>query len=71
MESTCVSFRLSPRYGLLTALEAYDWFLRMMQGHEEFEVETDRDEELPMPFLGAVNSAHVASDGPNGARRTP
>ena len=22
----------------------------MMQGHEEFEVETDRAEELPMPF---------------------
>ena len=22
----------------------------MMQGHEEFEVETDRSEELPMPF---------------------
>ena len=24
--------------------------VRMMQGHEEFEVETDRAEELPMPF---------------------
>ena len=41
MEPTCVFFRLSPRYGILTALEAHDWFLRMMQGHEEFAVETD------------------------------
>ena len=50
MEPTCVSFRFSPSYGILTALEAHDWFLRMMQGHEEFEVETDRAEELPMLF---------------------
>ena len=26
-------------------------FLRMMREHEEFEVETDRAGELPMPFL--------------------
>ena len=51
MEPTCVSFRFSPRYGILTALEAHNWFLRMMQGHEEFVVETDSTEELPMPFL--------------------
>ena len=48
--TTRVSFRLSPRYGLLTALEAHDWFVRMMQGHEQFEVETDRAEDLLMPF---------------------
>ena len=30
-----VSFRLSPSYGLLTALEAHDWFLGMMRVHEE------------------------------------
>jgi len=50
MEPTCVSLRLSPSYGILMALEAHDWFLRMMQGHDEFQVETDRAEELPMPF---------------------
>ncbi len=45
-----VSFRLSPSYGLLTAREAHDWFLQMMAENEEFEVETDRAGELPVPF---------------------
>ena len=45
-----MSFRLSPSYGLLTAREAHDWFLRMMQSNEEFEVETDGVGELPIPF---------------------
>ncbi len=45
-----MSFRLSPSYGLLTAREAHDWFLEMMREHEEFEVETDRAGESPMPF---------------------
>ena len=45
-----VSFRLSPSYGLLTAREAHDWFLRMMREHEEFEVETDRAGEAPLSF---------------------
>ena len=45
-----MSFRLSPSYGLLTARKAHDWFLRMMREHEEFEVETDRAEEPPLPF---------------------
>ena len=45
-----VSFRLSPSYGLLTAREAHEWFLQMMREHEEFEVETDKAGELPMPF---------------------
>ena len=45
-----VSFRLSPSYGLLTAGDAHDWFLEMMREHEEFEVETDRSGELPIPF---------------------
>ncbi len=45
-----VTFGLSPSYGLLTAREAHDWFLRMMREHEEFEVETDRAGEPPMPF---------------------
>ena len=39
---TEVTFRLSPSYGLHTALEVHDWFLCMMREHEEFEVETDR-----------------------------
>ncbi len=47
---TEVSFRLSPSYGLLTAREAHDWFLRMVRAHEEFEVETDKAGESPMPF---------------------
>ena len=45
-----VSFRLSPSYGLLTVRNAHDWFLKMMRQHEEFEVETDRAGELPIPF---------------------
>ncbi len=47
---TEVSFRLSPSYGLLTALEAHEWFLGMMRVHEEFEVETDRAGEWPLSF---------------------
>ncbi len=45
-----VSFRLSPRYGIHNAREAHDWFLQMMREHEEFEVETDRAGEWPVPF---------------------
>ena len=41
MEPTCVYFGLSPSYGICSAREAHDWFLRMMLEHEEFEVETD------------------------------
>ncbi len=47
---TEVCFRLSPRYGIHTARDAHDWFLLMMREHEEFEVETDRAGELPLPF---------------------
>ena len=50
MEPTCVSFRLSPPYGIHMARKAHDWFLRMMGEHEEFEVETDRVGQMPMPF---------------------
>ena len=50
MPPTEVTFRLSPRYGLLTALEAHDWFLEMMHEHEEFEVERDRAGEQPLSF---------------------
>ncbi len=45
-----VSFRLSPSYGLTTAHEANEWFIDMMHDHEEFEVETDRAGEWPVPF---------------------
>ena len=48
--STEVTFRLSRRYGIQTSLDANLWFLRMMQQHEDFEVETDRAGELPIPF---------------------
>jgi len=47
---TVVSFALSPRYALLTARDAHDWFLAMLRNCEEFEVETDRAGELPVPF---------------------
>ncbi len=50
MPPTEVTFGLSPSYGLLTAREVHDWFLQMMRQHEEFEVETDRAGELPIPF---------------------
>ena len=45
-----MTFRLSSHYGIHSAREAHDWFLSMMQEHEEFEVETDRAGELPIPF---------------------
>ena len=45
-----VSFSLSPSYGLHTAREAHDWFLKMMAENEEFQVETDRAGEWPVPF---------------------
>ena len=45
-----MSFRLSPSYGIHNAREAHDWFLRMMREHEEFEVETDKPGEWPVPF---------------------
>ena len=50
MEPTCVSLRLSPCYGIHNARDAHDWFLYMMQEHEEFEVETDEPGEWPVPF---------------------
>ena len=45
-----MTFGLSPRYGLLTPRDAHDWFLDMMREHAEFEVETDRAREWPVPF---------------------
>jgi hypothetical protein len=45
-----VSFSLTPRYGLHTAREAHDWFLAMLRNCEEFEVETDKPGEWPVPF---------------------
>ena len=47
---TEVTLGLSPSYGLLTARDVHDWFPCMMREHEEFEVETDRAGELPVPF---------------------
>ena len=38
------------RYRIHTARDAHDWFLQMMREHEEFEVETDKAGEAPMPF---------------------
>ena len=45
-----VRFGPSPSYGIHGAREAHDWFLQMMREHEEFEVETDRAGEWPVPF---------------------
>ncbi len=50
MPPTEVTFGLSPSYGIHTARDAHDWFLRMMREHEEFEVETDRAGEPPLSF---------------------
>ncbi len=54
-----VTFRLSPSYGVLTALGAHDWFIGMMKQFEEFEVETDRAGELPLPFRSETVSQVV------------
>ena len=45
-----MTFGLLPRYGILTARDAHDWFLSMVREREAFAVETDRAGELPMPF---------------------
>jgi len=45
-----VTFRLAPSYGIDDAREAHDWFLLMLRSHDEFEVETDRAGEWPVPF---------------------
>ncbi len=44
-----VTFRLSPRYGIHTALKAHERFLAMLRNCEEFEVETDVPGEWPVP----------------------
>ena len=56
-----VTFRLSPRYGIHTAREAHDWFLEMMAENEEFEVETDRVGQLPVPFWSETVRQVVAT----------
>ena len=50
MPPTEVTFGLSPFYPINSLRDAHDWFLEMMRAHEEFEVETDRAGESPMPF---------------------
>ncbi len=50
MPPTVVTFGLSLSYGLSTGHEANEWFLEMMYQHEEFEVETDRAGQWPVPF---------------------
>ncbi len=57
---TEVSFGLSTHYGIHTARDAHAWFLKMMAENEEFEVETDRAGEWPMPFWsGTVRGVMV------------
>ncbi len=50
MPPTEVTFGLSRCYGIHTAREAHEWFLQMTAENEEFEVETDRAGEWPVPF---------------------
>ena len=50
LEPTEVTFGLSPSYGIHTAREAHDWFIEMMAVNDEFEVETDKAGEWPVPF---------------------
>ena len=64
MPPTEVTFGLSPSYGIHTAREAHDWFLQMTREHEEFEVETDRAGELPMPFWSETVRLVVVSKTP-------
>ena len=47
---TSITFRLSPDYGIQSAREAHDWFLSMIEEHEEFKVETDEAGELALGF---------------------
>ncbi len=61
---TEVSFALSPRYGILDARAAHDWFLSMMREHEEFEVETDWEAQWPVPFWSEAGSGGVGSVSP-------
>ena len=49
MSPTEVTFALSPSYGFSTARDANEWFIDMLHEHEEFEVETDRAGEPPIP----------------------
>ena len=56
-----VTFRLSPSYGLTTGHEANEWFIEMMHDYEEFEVETDKAGESPLPFC-SVTVRRVAVD---------
>ncbi len=55
-----MTFGLSPSNGILTAREAYDWFLRMMREREEFEVETDMAGEPPLSFWSETLRVVVA-----------
>lgn len=61
-----VTFGLSRRYGIHTAREVHDWFLEMMREHEEFEVETDKPGELPIPFF-SVTVTRVVVEAPQAA----
>ena len=45
LQSRCVGV-----FRVLGEFEAHQWFLSLMREHEEFEVETDRAGEPPMPF---------------------
>ena len=56
-----VTFRLSPSYGLTTGHEANEWFIDMMYEYEEFEVETDKPGEWPVPFWSETVRSVVAT----------
>ncbi len=64
MLSTEVTFCLARSYGIDTAREAHDWFLRMMRAYEEFVVETDKAGEWPVPFWSETVRRVVDGVGP-------
>ena len=61
LKPTQVTFRISPSYGIHSAREAHDWFLRLMQDFEEFEVLTDEPGEWPVPFCSETVRSVQAS----------
>jgi hypothetical protein len=54
LEPTEVTFGLAASYGTHPAREAHDWFLRMVREFDEFEVETDKAGDWPVPFCSEI-----------------
>ena len=61
LKPTEVTFGLAAFYGIHSAREAHEWFLLMMRSHDEFEVETGRAGESPLPFWSEEEEAENGS----------